>query len=82
MPWHVIVYHQKRRPGDPLVLIDRVFLDEDYPDPDERIRAVTAVENDLRQKYPAPDYTVVSGIGPDSETAEFGAFVSWLLRDE
>jgi hypothetical protein len=82
MPWHVLVDHQKPSPDELWPLVDRVFRADDYPDSESLVEAVNQVEQDLRARYPAPDYTVVSGKGPESTSAEFHAFVLWLLRDE
>lgn len=82
MPWHVIVYHKKQRPEDPWLLADRTIRDEDYPDRDSLLQAVSQTERDLRADYPPPDYTVVSGIGPESGSPEFASFVIWLLRED
>lgn len=82
MPWHVIVHHNKHRPEDPWLLVDRIIRGEDYPGQDSLIQAVFQAEGDLRAAYPPPDHTVVSGNGPESSSPEFASFVVWLLREE
>lgn len=82
MPWHVLVDHHHPSPNEPWPLVDRVFRDGDYRSAESLVEAVNQAEQDLRARYPAPDYTVVSGKGPESTSAEFPSFVVWLLRDE
>jgi len=59
-----------------------VFRADDYRGTESLVEAVTRAEKDLRAGYPPPDYRVVSGVGPESTSEEFPAFVAWLLRDE
>ena len=82
MPWHVIVYHHKQKSADPWLLADQVFRQEDYANEDSLLEAVLRAEFDLCSAYPPPDYTVRSGIGPDSSHPDFASFVIWLLRDD
>jgi hypothetical protein len=82
MPWHVIVNHNKAKPEDPFPLVDRIFRKEDYPGRKQMLAAVSTAREDLKAKYPPPDYTVVSGRGPEPDSPAFGSFVVWLLRDE
>lgn len=82
MPWHVLVHHQNPSPDEPWPLVDRVFRADDYRGTESLVEAVTQAQQDLRASYPPPDYRVVSGIGPESTSEEFPAFVAWLLRDE
>ena len=62
--------------------MDRVFRADDYRGTESLVEAVTQTQQDLRTSYPPPNYRVVSGIGPESTSEEFPAFVAWLLRDE
>jgi hypothetical protein len=82
MPWHVIVFHTKQRPEDPWLREDRVFRSEDYPGEDALLRAVGDARWELQARYPAPEFQVVWGSGPESTSPDFYTFVGWLLREE
>ncbi len=76
MPCHVIVYRHKRKNEYPWLLADQVFRQEDYPNSDNLLEAVSGAVSDLFSAYPPPDYTVRSGIGPDSSQPGFESFVA------
>ena len=80
MPWHVIVHHSKPSPGEPSPFIDRVIYDEDYPNKKAMLDAASKLEEDFRAAYPAPEYRVVTGKGPESDHPGYDAFVNWLLK--
>lgn len=82
MPWHVIVHHNKPSPGEPWPFIDRVIYNEDYPNKKAMLEAVSKLREDLRATFPPPEYTVVTGRGPESDHSGYDAFVVWLLRDD
>jgi hypothetical protein len=80
MPWHVIVHHNKPVPEEPWPFIDRVIYDEGYPNDKAMLDAVSKLRKDLRATYPPPEYTVVTGSGPESDHPDYYSFVGWLLR--
>jgi hypothetical protein len=78
----VIVHHNKPDPEEPWPYIDRVIYDEDYPNEKAMLDAISKLRQDLRAANPPPEYTVVTGSGPESDDPGYGAFVVWLLRDD
>lgn len=80
--WQVIVWNNTSKTGEPGVVAHKIFRDEDYATTDDLLTAISTAEKELRDRFPAPDYSIVSGSGPtpDKPTA-FGSFLAWLLRE-
>ena len=81
MPWHVIAYHLKQKKEDPWLAEDRVFRDAEFASEQAMLDAISSTRSELARRYPRPDYTILSGSGPESTSPDFPSFVTWLLRD-
>jgi hypothetical protein len=80
-PWHVIVWNKRANTGESGLAEHQVFREENFPDTDAFLNAVSEAKATLQRRYPDPDFTVVSGAGPEKDSEGFSSFAVWLLRD-